>query len=297
MAKNEFCDNLAARLKPDQAGQRQIFTQCAVGAINLLGFSLKEPEDSAAVEVVWSGWQTTIGRDRSFKMASSPVNQKSVFILTRKHGAQTKLESSLASAHCPSCGAPEQTGAANECQYCGAVMNDGKIEWVLDAITSRSDQLVAAITSQKQQSAETTAVQPGDASEVSSVEILRYTVAMMLADGNIAPREMEIISALAQRMTISPKKLENLVNEVKSFPNPVDHVIDTSVTEPGRALMQQLARVALADGRVTEDELQMLKKLGRKLEMTAFDVGILIKNERNQLYKEAKDILKNKPNS
>ncbi|MFZ5951364.1 MAG: TIM44-like domain-containing protein, partial [Candidatus Rifleibacteriota bacterium] len=297
MARNEFCDNLSTQLKPDQSGQRQIFTQCAVGAINLLGFNLKEPEDEAAVEVVWSGWQTTIGRDRSFKMASNPVNHKSVFILSRKHGAQTKLESSLASAHCPSCGAPEQTGAANECQYCGAVMNDGQKEWVLETITNRYDQRVTAITSQKQQAAETLAGQPGEASEVSSVEILRYTVAMMLADGNIAPQEMEMISNLAQRMTISPKKLENLINEVKSFPNPVDHVIETSVTEPSRALMQQLARVALADGQVTEDELQMLKKLGRKLEMTAFDVGVLIKNERNQLYQEAKDLLKNKPNS
>ncbi|MEW6710548.1 MAG: TerB family tellurite resistance protein, partial [Candidatus Riflebacteria bacterium] len=217
---------------------------------------------------------------------------------------QTKLESSLASAHCPSCGAPEQTGAANECQYCGAVMNDGKKEWVLDTITNRHNQLVAAIIANKPQPATSAenleapaSIESGEAFEVSSVEILRYTVAMMLADGNIAPQEMEMIGALAQRMAISPKKLENLINEIKSFPNPVDHVIDTSATEPSRALMQELARVALADGQVTEDELQMLKKLGKKLEMTAFDVGILIKNERKQLYQEAKDILKNKPNS
>lgn len=310
VALDEFSENESNWLKADKSGARRFYTSCAVGIINLLGIEAGEDKDRAMVEVVWSGIPSTQTAGKIQPSSGGPINQKNVFILVRKHGAQTKLESTLASAHCPSCGAPEQTGTENECQYCGAVMNDGKVEWVLEAVCDRTDDRVAGMlirakNARKESPAPVGATSPASAkveakeieTVISGVELMRYTIAMMMADGKIDAQELEMIKSLAQRADLNNSKLQPIVDELKRAPDPVQYAIDMSLNEPDQGLLRQLARIALADGNVSSQESQMLKNIGIKIGFAAYDIDQLIKQEKKQMFQEAQELLRRQKNS
>lgn len=58
-----------------------------------------------------------------------------VWTFVRKPGAQTRVGADLYQGKCPNCGAPYAGGAANKCDYCGAVVNSGNYDWTLSEIT------------------------------------------------------------------------------------------------------------------------------------------------------------------
>jgi uncharacterized tellurite resistance protein B-like protein/predicted RNA-binding Zn-ribbon protein involved in translation (DUF1610 family) len=312
IARDEFCDNQKQWLGPDKSGARRFYTSCAVGTIDLLGIELLEPEDNAFVEVIWSGIPSFQNSDKRIQTAGKPINFRHVFVIARKHGAKTKLESSLASAHCPSCGAPEQTGTANECPYCGSVMNDGKSEWVLDAVVDRNDTQVREILSRLNAAArkiseekhkevvarhnakkDTAALPPLDDFGISGIELMRWTVAMMLADGHIDDKEMHMIKDLADKRDIPEARLKQIIDEFKAVIDPVVHVMNSSKIAADRELLRHIARVALADGKLTNEETEMLNTVGSKIGLSKIDIDMLLKRERRAIFQEAKDILRN----
>jgi uncharacterized tellurite resistance protein B-like protein len=58
-----------------------------------------------------------------------------VWTFVRKPGAQTRIGQDLYQGKCPNCGAPFKGGAANSCEFCGAVVNSGNYDWTLSEIT------------------------------------------------------------------------------------------------------------------------------------------------------------------
>jgi len=300
IARNDFCEGQLKWLKPDNAGSRRFFTNCAVGAISLLGLEQSEPDDSAYIEIIWSGIPSTQKGNDPIVSAGNPINFRHVFIIGRRHGTKTKLETSLATSHCPSCGAPEQKSTANECAYCGSVMNDGQNEWVLEAVADRNDSKVKAIIDKineqtRKQSANRSMEgikQANSSNNYSSLEMLKWSIGMMLADGHIDAKELEIIKDIAKRSDVNEGRLQQLIAELKSAGDPVNHLMATSPYKPDRQLLTQLARVALADGTLSNEEKAMLIQVGHGLEMSDVDINMLLTRERNAMYKEAKDILK-----
>ncbi len=61
-----------------------------------------------------------------------------VWTFVRKPGAQTKVDGDVSQGKCPNCGAPFTGGAANTCEFCGAIVNSGNYDWVLSEITQGS---------------------------------------------------------------------------------------------------------------------------------------------------------------
>lgn len=305
IAKNEYCDELASSFKADKAGNRGYFGDCAVGSVDLLGIEIGESEDQLFVDVIWSGYATTVTADKKHEMAKKPTNIKCVFALSRKHGSKTSLENSLSSSHCPSCGAPEQTGVENECAYCGAVMNDGSKEWVLSGIMAKSDaklrQIMVDMNSLISEEAPLrkapggTDISRGPIEEfsVSGMELVKWTVAMMLADGEIDQKEMDLVTELAERKSISKDKLNKVISELKGSGDPVAAMIGSGPFDNGAEIFRQLARVALADGKLAKEEVAMLKTVGGKIGYVEADIDMLLKKERANLYREAKEALKN----
>ena len=71
------------------------------------------------------------------------------------------------------------------------------------------------------------------------------------------------------------------------------HVTTTSKIEADTELLRHIARVALADGKLTSEETDMLKAVGSKIGMSGIDIDMLLKRERRAIFQEAKDILRN----
>jgi len=137
------------------------------------------------------------------------------------------------------------------------------------------------------------AMPPIDDFAVSGLELMRWTVAMMLADGQIDSKEMLMIKDLADKRDIPEVRLQQIISEFKAVPDPVHHVMQTSKIEPDKDLLRHIARVALADGNLTGEETLMLNLVGSKLGMSGIDIDMLLKRERRAIFQEAKDILRN----
>jgi uncharacterized tellurite resistance protein B-like protein len=189
-------------------------------------------------------------------------------------------------------------------------MNDGKIEWVLEAVCDRTDDRVAGMlirakNTRKESPAPVGTIPsaaPAKASSteietvISGVELMRYTIAMMMADGNIDAKELEIIKNLAQRADLNNSKLQPIVDELKRAGDPVQYAIEMSLSEPDQGLLRQLARIAMADGNVSPKESEMLKKIGIKIGLAAYDIDQLIKQERKLMFQEAQELLRRQKN-
>lgn len=67
-----------------------------------------------------------------------PEQFTEVWTFVRKPGAVTRVEGDVSQGKCPNCGAPFQGGAANTCEFCGAIVNSGNYDWVLAEITQGS---------------------------------------------------------------------------------------------------------------------------------------------------------------
>ena len=223
IATNEFCDTQTNFYRPDSNGNHKFYTDSAVGSIRLMGVDdvTSDKTDYLYVKVIWSGIpakRTNIGTVT--KIVNLEQNIKEIFVLKRKHGVKTDTKTSLSSAHCPNCGAAVTDSLSNECDYCGSVLNDGSRDWVLEAVLPQSDSriskaivLIRAADGQNSKNdlgnkpvAATTGLKKSYTVEdysanmnlVSGMTMLKWTIAMMLADGVIDPKEQEIIYEYAR---------------------------------------------------------------------------------------------------
>lgn len=67
--------------------------------------------------------------------AAEPTLFTEVWSFVRKPGAQTRIGEEVYQGKCPNCGALYRGGAANNCEYCGAILNSGNYDWTLGEIT------------------------------------------------------------------------------------------------------------------------------------------------------------------
>jgi uncharacterized tellurite resistance protein B-like protein len=73
-----------------------------------------------------------------------------------------------------------------------------------------------------------------------------------------------------------------LANEGATIPSP-------SNTDNYDDLIGDLVRICLADGVVDESELAMLRMLGERINYSDYELDQLIKRERGEMYREARD--------
>ena len=126
------------------------FDNCAIGSIRVLAVDADKNanEDYCYVEFLWNGLpKSSNDKNPTFiskikNLFVKKKNSNSVFVLKRKRGVMTDTKTGLCAAPCPNCGAMESNSSNNECEYCGAVMNDGNRDWVLEDILDGSDMRV-----------------------------------------------------------------------------------------------------------------------------------------------------------
>ena len=120
---------------------------CAIGSIRVLAVDADKNanEDFIYVEILWNGLPKS-SKEKNTSVVSKikslfnkKINKNSVFVLKRKRGVMTDTKTGLCAAPCPNCGAMESNSNSNECEYCGAVMNDGNRDWVLEDIVDGGD--------------------------------------------------------------------------------------------------------------------------------------------------------------
>lgn len=125
-------------------GRRDAVTDMQVLDLQIIGLEQNESFDTVHVRVTAQARDSeaaaNVSDDQARALAKSAAVERfiEVWSFVRKPGVQTKPEGDVSQGKCPNCGAPFSGGAANTCEFCGAIVNSGSYDWVLAEITQGS---------------------------------------------------------------------------------------------------------------------------------------------------------------
>jgi hypothetical protein len=210
-------------------------------------------------------------------------------VLRRNKGVTSNVNQSVQSAHCPSCGAPEADLASHGCEFCGAVLNQGRYGWVLEqylpwsvpearhwrqrAADDSSAKLEAIVGSRASESLgvgsdsklegiiDTLAQEPRDTrSDIDPLDSLTWIIKVLAADRKMHAREKDELIKYAEKNSISSKVVQSLLSDAKRAgleapvpPNP----------QTARRWLADMVDMALVDGEISKDEGRVLVEVGR----------------------------------
>lgn len=281
MAADSFCTELENDLKPDADGTRRYPVECAVGTVKTLAVVAAEPNDVALVEIRWSAGLVEQDAKGRLQQTAAAAVKTDVYVLARRHGTVTDVGRALSSAHCPGCGAPEHDGNSHACEYCGAVLNDGTSDWVLQMRRPPYDPEIE----QWRKEAQTGLQAAGASVAPGSLELAAWMVAVMLADQRIDDEERELLRQYGAKRNIPETRMAQLIRAVENgqmqSPEPRDR-------QQAGDWLEEMAAMAVADGFVDDREKRALKTLATRLGMTDVDIQQVLARKRRETYQKAR---------
>ncbi len=258
------------------------FKDAAVGTVEVQSIipGSKNRMDRIEVLVKWSGIDSRRNDDGKVSVIGRKTIRLRIFTLVRKHGTATVVNQSLRSSHCPDCGAPYEGGPTGECEYCGRPLNDGSQNWVLESVKRFS---AHRITSR--------AIAVTEPSSLVSTELLLLSIVKaMYADGEVSEKEKKNLLAFALKRRISTEQLKEIIETVKSRQ---DSLPSTGSLAEAREILAAMARMVLADGKITSGEKDLLRTYGESRGLVWMDVKRIISRQKEFLFKEAIKTIKN----
>jgi predicted lipid-binding transport protein (Tim44 family)/uncharacterized tellurite resistance protein B-like protein/predicted nucleic acid-binding Zn ribbon protein len=293
MASAEFCSHYESILHPS-SGQRHYAGDCAVGSVDVRGVFRGEQQDTALVEIRWSGTQFEARSQGPPQRSKRSLVAKSLFVFSRNRGAQTDVERSVSSSHCPACGAPETKITSHACEFCGEVLNDGSHDWVLVSILVMSSHQAQDLLRRARSGAASLTGEPVVATLVATgddqpaprgTELLSWAVKMALADNQLDDGERQLLQRVARHRHVPPEQLETMIQAAEQgqldTPQPAD-------PEEARRWLVTMADISLSDGRILQSEYQLLCQAGAQLNMNPYDVKQLLRQRRTHMVQAAR---------
>jgi uncharacterized tellurite resistance protein B-like protein/predicted nucleic acid-binding Zn ribbon protein len=304
-----YCERFDERAKSQRGQRRHYYGECAVGSVELLGVlpagrgNGNEPGDAmdrALVEVKWSGQHFTAEPDGRLIAGEQSAVSQTLFVLTRQSSAKSNPDKSVSSAHCPNCGAPETGGSSGACEFCGEVLNDASKQWALEddpgTYEERGKTLLTRLRWADNGTASAPVAPPIAARAVpgsSPAAVLAWMVKMTLADGELEPRERELLITTAQRYGVPESRLDQMIAAAQA--NTLDLPQPANRNEAQEHL-QSMARAALADGKISSEEYALLLSAGERLGLKDYDVKQLLRQTKAQMYAEAQSQIRSARN-
>jgi tellurite resistance protein len=252
LARADFAQTMideAAKLKAE--GKRRWYLECAVGAVNTRMLSADAPDDLASVEIRWSA-----------KIGVGPVGQKPpslptqpqrwVMILQRNGAAKTLTDTGVSSNRCPSCGAPLTDNGQPTCEYCGTVLSQGELDWVVRDFGgwewwktnyARAGLGYRPTPDQKR-------VPDKDERE----RMVYVMAAMAMADGVVDASERKLLKLASDRWGVPWANVELALN---AGPGLFEKLMARGSAE-AEEFLQQLVDMAMIDGKIDSRERKML---------------------------------------
>ena len=252
-------------------------THFSINGLDLVGFVVEDDDHFALLDVAW--WRNDTSR-------------RSLLVLYRQAGVKSNQETALQSAHCPSCGAPEESQATDACGGCGQVTNTGKYGWVLGefieygmSIFNSSGEWRRRLTPAHIELApvDTTGLRsrvPSPVIELTPADCLRWAICHLVGDGGLTHMERVVLGKCAARNRIAAVDFERWVERAQegSLAPPSEHA-DLGAEE----WLNQLVGFVLHDGRIPGDARALLTRLAEMVELPDYDVALAA---RKQAYRK-----------
>lgn len=202
-----------------------------------------------------------------------------MLILKRKHNVQSNSDHAFSSFGCQNCGASIDLGKTSVCGFCQTPLNDGKRDWILEDV-KHYDPVESSLTNdQGRLQTERLSNDPG---------LLLAVAKMVMSDGELHPRERNLITKMANRRGVKGECLEQILAAALATTDPIQVPQSTGVK---RQFMDQLIRSALIDGRITRKELQLLMQISKQFNWTNADLKYAVARNRSALFKQSKAII------
>ncbi len=283
VASPEWLEEFAKRQMLSRQGDRWLhFREAAVGAVEVQRLVPGQPggRDRAEVLVRWSARNSMRTAGGRVENAGDRMIRPVIFILERNSEVVTRADMTFLSAHCQGCGAPFEGGDTGSCGYCGRPLNDGSQDWVLAGMEAfdPSRFAPAAIDAMRR------------ASLVPPDLVLAAIASTMHSDGEIDPSEEAELRRFAAANGVLPGALEEIVSSVRAgaeLPRP-------TTPKEAREVLASMVRMALADGKLQQSELAFLTRFAEAAGLAKADVTMVLARERADLFREAKDLLKDR---
>ena len=250
----------------------------------MLGFlpaGADEPFERVLIEIRWSG-----------REAAGSIIGRTLFVLGRTPGSQTDSGKSISSAHCPNCGAPEAGGTSNACEYCNTTLNDGKHGWILLELAAMGSPQARTLLSQLGEDRGSAAggfAAPGPLRKTTDAGLLAWAVREAVADRAVDPIERDVLQTIAAQRGVSTGQLNQMIEA--ALRNEMDAPEPANRAE-AESWLAAMAKIALADGKLTDEEFELLRMLGTKFDLGESDVKILLKRVRSEQYAQASAALR-----
>ena len=234
VASKSFKEKTAAALA---SGPAKIFKP-AVGAVDLTACETNvDGTDRFYAKVLWSS-------ARSPKEA--PVHQVDILSVCRKSGAVS--DAGFSYARCPECHAPLEENDSPSCDYCGATLDAGEKDWVLDAVL-QPEELRLRSSSAEQVSSEEELGFEGLAPDMGNPKeralLLMRMAAVVKADGTVTKEEMKLLKSASKRWNVPFEVAAPILNGTAT----PDEIFDMKPSN-SEGFFTVLVVAALVDGRI-----------------------------------------------
>ena len=291
LANENFLKKHSSEYQKDKQGRCSFYADAAIGCAEVIEIVTSDnlaEKDKIRVKIKWAGHPAT-AKIPSYIPPCYEENRiyTQEFILVRNGDVKSSDKNILSSTHCPNCGAPQTSLTIDKCEYCGAILNDGSYDWVLDDITffnGYPEMSHMQSLSFKDNNSQQTYIKNFD-----NESIVSCCAAVMMIDGEISDDESKLLPILAANHNISQERLDMLINSVKEHGL---HIPAPKSKEEAQEFLKCMVQMCLIDGKVTSKEKQLIKQLMSKTGYTDIDLNLMIKRERTEMYKIAKQINK-----
>jgi len=241
-------------------GQRRTFLECAVGAVEVRRFWLDGDAERVAVEVRWSA-RLGVGPADGRPPRLPTLPQRSALVLRRKAGATSSAERGLSTCRCPSCGAPLTDNGQPSCEYCGAALASGELDWILEALLPWEGWAAQRGPGDGAGTAPGPRMPDGEERE----RLVYLMAAMAAADGQVDARERQLLKLAATRWRVPWANVELALSASGGL---FEKLLQRGSAE-AEAFLGELVSMARADGVIDRRERRLLESAAAHLGLAA----------------------------
>lgn len=233
----------------------RVFTDCAVGAANLLSVRLEGEVEIAEVELVWSA-----------QIDGVPAPHRSVLVMHRAADAHTNEALGLSCSRCGQCGAPLSDNGETRCEFCGAELTSGAHDWLITRLLKWEAWQVEYYRGQAAAQAA-----PQAPNAIERERLLKSMLNLARTDGVIDARELKLLRHCAREWQVPWSVLDEELRRPLPPPEDTAGVFHSIMSPSARGPVERefffrgLVEMAKADGEPDKREREMLERAAHRL--------------------------------